>query len=457
MANSLTFTQVSTILNTMLSQAQGRTDITTALDERTFVAQANTLLQMGYEQFMNAMSQTLSKTIFSIRPYSRKLKGLYADEIRYGNHVRKVSPIDGQFENDTTKDLTDGTSVDPWTINKPKAIQFNWYGQNIYQVSKTFPKDQIDTAVTGSEQFGQFITMVLSNVSDMIEQKHEETARATLVNLIGAKVKADSTNVIYLVDQYKTEKGIVGNFDYRSPSNYGDFARWLFGFIQTFSDKLEERSVLYHMNVTGKYINRHTPKSEQIMYLFAPVMNSIANEVKSTTFSTEFLASIDYERVMFWQSPLDPAKINVIPNYIGSNGQIASDEDSTPVELDNVFGILFDREAAGYTTINTWSQSTGINAKGGYSNTFWHFTDRPWVDMTENAVVFVLGSAPVVPPTPTPTYVPVTPVGTENPSEEGWYEKSGDNYILTEDTSVVEGKTYYEQVVTSTKKKTTKK
>jgi hypothetical protein len=42
------------------------------------------------------------------------------------------------------------------------------------------------------------------------------------------------------------------------------------------------------------------------------------------------------------------------------------------------------------------------------------------------------------------TYTPVTPVGTENPQEEGWYEEtSTDVYELTTDTSVTQGKTYY--------------
>ena len=47
------------------------------------------------------------------------------------------------------------------------------------------------------------------------------------------------------------------------------------------------------------------------------------------------------------------------------------------------------------------------------------------------------------------TYTPVTPVGTENPNEEGWYERSGTEesyvYILSTDTEVVSGKTYYER------------
>ena len=48
----------------------------------------------------------------------------------------------------------------------------------------------------------------------------------------------------------------------------------------------------------------------------------------------------------------------------------------------------------------------------------------------------------------TVTYTEVTPEGTENPQEEGWYEESGGEYILTTDTSITSSKTYYEQNVT---------
>lgn len=50
-----------------------------------------------------------------------------------------------------------------------------------------------------------------------------------------------------------------------------------------------------------------------------------------------------------------------------------------------------------------------------------------------------------------PTYSEVTPAGNENPSEEGWFEEDPSNpgsYILSADTAVDSGKTYYEQVET---------
>lgn len=43
------------------------------------------------------------------------------------------------------------------------------------------------------------------------------------------------------------------------------------------------------------------------------------------------------------------------------------------------------------------------------------------------------------------TYTAVTPVGTENPSEEGWYVLVGDGYRLTTDSAVDSNVTYYER------------
>lgn len=49
-------------------------------------------------------------------------------------------------------------------------------------------------------------------------------------------------------------------------------------------------------------------------------------------------------------------------------------------------------------------------------------------------------------------YAAASPAGTENPSAEGWYERSGSAgayvYTLSTDTTIESGKTYYELTVT---------
>lgn len=45
------------------------------------------------------------------------------------------------------------------------------------------------------------------------------------------------------------------------------------------------------------------------------------------------------------------------------------------------------------------------------------------------------------------SYAEVTPLGSEDPSDEGWYEIVSGKYVLSEDTSVDAGKTYYAKTV----------
>lgn len=389
--NEMTFNQASALLTEIAAQAQGTAQIA-PVDTASFVAMANTTLKTGYDVVSNAISQVLSRTIFSMRPYSRKLKGLKADSIRFGNHVRKITVLDGELEDDDRQALTDGQSIDQQVVNKPKAVQTNFYGINVYQRHVTIYRDQLDVAFSSAEEFGRFIAMVYQNISDQIEKVHEETARATLANMIGAKVSADTGNVFYLFDEYAAETGItLTSATYKDPANYPDFAKWCFGFINTVSDLMEERSIKFHMNLTGKNIMRHTPKNRQKMYLYSPEINQVTARIFSSVFGPEFLKYVDFEKVNYWQSIDDKQKVNVTPSYIDATGAVVEAEEA--VEVDNIFGVLFDDEACGFTTINQWSAAAPFNARGGYTNMFWHFSERPWNDLTENFVVFLLDSA----------------------------------------------------------------
>lgn len=388
--NDLTFSQLATVLNSIYSQATGKSAIAVT-NTANFVSVANTALKTGYDPLATAISQVLSKTIFSVRPYSRKFSGLNVSSQRYGNHVRKLNIVDSDFEKDQRFTLADNESIDQYIVKKPQVLQTNFYGSNVYQKRITIYKDQLDCAFSSPDEFGRFISMVLQNASDMIEQAHENTARATIANLIGGKVAKDTGNVIYLLDEYKAQTGVtLTTATVFTPEKFVPFAKWLFSYIKTVSQKMTERTYKYHMNVTGKEIARHTPVKNQKLYLYQPWMNNIDSSVISGVFNEKYMKMLDYEGVNFWQAFSSPADINVTPGVMASDGTISS---STPTSVNNVFGVLFDEEAAGYTTINQWAQPTPFNARGGYYNQFWHFTDRYWNDFTENCVVFILGNA----------------------------------------------------------------
>lgn len=386
--NTLTIEQTSAVLNDVLAQVTGSKVIGTVTPEN-FVSVATTVLKQDYDVTLKAISQVLSRTIFSVRPYTRKFKGLEADEIRYGNHVRKLNLSDLPFEDDQRYTLEDNISVDMYKVRKPKVLQVNMYGQETFQTHYTVFRDQLDVAFSSMEEFGRFLAMVAQNLSDTIEQAHESLARATVANFINGKVKGDTPNVIKLVTVYNDMTGAALTPDtVKQPQNFVPFVKWMYGYLSTISSLLTERTVKYHINVTDHEIARHTPSSMQSLYLYSPELNNIRTSVLSDVFNPDFLKLAYTEQVNFWQSIDTPMGINNKPEYLLPDGTTKVEEEA--VVTSNVFGLMCDVEAMGYTVVNQWTATTPFNAAGGYSNIYFHFTDRYWNDFTENAVVFLL-------------------------------------------------------------------
>lgn len=388
MANSLTQNQIYTVLNSIAAQATGNTSLV-ATDTSSFVTVADTTLKSGYDNVISAISQVLSKTIFSIRPYERKFKTLETDNITYGNHVRKLNIIDKDWENDDRLPLTDGESIDQWVINKPEALQVNFYGQEMYSRHYTLFKDQLDVAFSNEAEFARFISMVVSNCNDIIEQGHEALARMTVVNAIGGILELNNTNqIIHLLTEYNTATGLsLTSTTVYQPDNFKAFIQWAYARMASVSELMTERSLIFHNNITGKPISRHTPKSLQTAYIYAPNKYQIDSMVYANTFNDKYLRGVNAEMVNYWQSIDTPDEINATVSYTKADGSVGK---SDAIEQGDIFALIADREMMGYTTINQWSQATPMNARGGYSNVWYHFTDRYYVDNTENACLFLL-------------------------------------------------------------------
>ena len=399
--NDLSFNQLSTVLTEITNQATGVKNAA-PVDTSSFVSVAQTALKTGYDPLSTAISQVLSRTIFSVRPYTRKFKGLNVSNQRYGNHVRKLLTIDKPFEDDDRLKLVDGESIDQYKVNKPKVLQTNFYGANVYQKSTTIYKDQIDCALSSPDEFASFISMVTQNSSDMIEQAHEETARATIANLIGgiyaAEVLDTSTGLLAQANGGRRAINLLNLFnestgralkvvDVFKTENFESFVKFAFSTVNTIADLMTDRNSLFCSQLTNYKVLRHTPKERMKFYLYTDLVNKINSEVYSTVFNPDFLKLVDFEKVNYWQAALSPSSINVKRTMLKKDGTLSVGVAS---KIDNVFGVLFDEEAAGYTTVNEWAQPSPFNARGGYYNQFWHFTDRYWNDFTENAVIFFI-------------------------------------------------------------------
>lgn len=388
MANDLNYTQISAILNGIMEQATGVKTIA-PVNTNEFVTVGQLALKMGYDPLLNAISQVLTRTIFSIRPYTAKFRGVEVSKQRFGAMTRKLQMLDSEFETDERFELVEGESVDMYKVRKPKVLQTNFYGQNVYQKHYTIFKDQLDLAFTGPAQLAEFWSMVTQNIYDIIEQSKETMRRMTLANFVAGKYIGDSTNVIHLVSEYNTAAGTAFTpQEILQPSNFKAFIQWTFARIEQISAMMTERTNLFHVNLVGKEkLMRHTPVRKQKVFLYNPLKSMVESMVLADTYHDTFLKFADNESVNYWQSVSTPDELNIAPVYLGTNGQLI---EGGATQINGIFGVIFDEEALGTTVVNEWSAPTPLNAAGGYSNIYFHWTMRYWNDFLENGVLLML-------------------------------------------------------------------
>ena len=396
----MAYEYVYDIVNAMYNNITGKTDLT-AVDSSSFISVASTLLKTGYDNFMNALSTVLYKSIWAWRPYDAKFRIIEADNQRWGNHVRKVSPLDSPSVAPTQYSLVDGQSVDQWIVRKPKVVQFNYYDEKAWDDFISIPKHQIDESVTGESQFAGFIAMVLGNLRNKIEQDREGTRRLTFLNFLIAVYNDEKNNpngkngrLVKLLTEYNALTGLsLTAQTVFKPENYMPFIQWASSRIMSVSDHLTERGYLYHKNVGDIMIPRHTPKAYQKFALMSDAYRMIESSAFANTFHENYVKGFGgFVAINFLQSAKDgyrdKATLSKYVTIADATGEPYVVESETSIE--NFFGIIFDRDAMLITNVNEWTQNTGMNARGGYENIWYHFTQRYCNDFTENAVIFTL-------------------------------------------------------------------
>lgn len=386
--NQMQITDVYQILNSLHTQATGKQSLAPT-NTGEFVSMATTTLAVGTDVVYNQLMNTIAKTVFSSRPYNMKFKGLIADQLRWGGIIRKISMADkDSIEDKAFHGIVDGQAVDHYIVNKADILEMRFFGSDVYQDMYTIFQDQLVNAFNSAEQLGSFIAMVTQEMSNKWEQYLEELSRGALANFIGAKVSANNS-VVHLLTEYNhaTSQSLTVQ-DIWKPTNVKPFFEWVKGYIDTLSRRMTERSGLYQVQVANKHINRHTPYDKQKVYLTSDYLDIINTTVLTEAFHNEELSYRDVVGVSYWQSIDAPTSISVTPSVVDASGVVTVAEE--PVDVENLFGVIFDEDAIAINVIDNIVVNTPMNARGLYYNTWLTSHTRYTNDLTEKGIVLLL-------------------------------------------------------------------
>lgn len=380
--------QIYTIVNEVNAEAFG-TDAIDVIDAQGLVSLGDAVLSSttNTEAFLNTLIQRIGRTIISFRQYRNKLSDMVVDDFEYGAILQKIRVHLTEAETDPAYALTDGQSVDPWTINKPDVEQKLFVTRTPYMFSVTIARKQLKEAFLSESAMGAFIGAVFGQVRNSIEVSLENLGRACIANMIGEFTPATPSggsattlnHEVALCTLYNTargyESGDAGFVDESTCLFDEAFMRFAVQTMKTYSDNMTDMSTLYN---DGE-IETFTPREDQRLKVLASFERALETVVQYSAFNEEMVRLNAFSTLNFWQSAQTADTVKV---------KRASD--GAQVIKTHIVGVLFDRDALGMYKKDEDVLTTPVNAKGMYYNTFYHQLELWFNDTSENFVYFTL-------------------------------------------------------------------
>lgn len=371
--------QIYDIVNDVAKETMGETALV-ATDTASLVAMGNAVLasSTNTECFIDTLVQRIGRTIISYRPYKSKLGLLAVSDMTMGAILQKIKVKMPQAVEDVTTQLIDGQSVDQYIISKPKATQKLFVKRTPYTFYITIQKKWLREAFTSETAMGSFISAVYGEVENALELSQENLARLCMANFM-ATISTSTSRVVNLVTEYNA---LVLAADHVSASNAminEAFLRFALGRMNNISKKMQTMSVLYNDGTE----TRHTPIADQRFVSLVDFQTALETQVQWAAFHEQYVEKQNGIEVPYWQAAQSPMNIDLI-----IEGDDHEQEESTT--LSNIVAFIHDRDALGTYRKDVDVATTPLNARGMYTNQFWHMNDLYFNDVTENGIIFTL-------------------------------------------------------------------
>lgn len=399
----MTTNQIYTIVNEVNAEAFG-SDAIDVIDLQGLISLGDAVLSStgNTEAFLNTLVQRIGRTIISFRQYRNKLSDMVVNDFEYGAILQKIRVHLTEAETDPAYGLTDGYSVDPWTVNKPNVEQKLFVTRTPYMFHVTIARKQLKEAFLSESGMGAFIGAVFGQVRNSIEVSLENLGRLCIANMmaeftpftpsVGDDTPATTLNhEVKLCTLYNTARGYHGVIPGEggaadTPASAGyvdadtclfddDFLRFAVKTMKSYSDNFTDMSTLYN---DGE-IETFTPREEQRLKVLSSFERALETVVQYSAFNEEMVRLNAFATLNFWQSAQTADTVKV---------ERASD--GVTVTIQNVVGVLYDRDALGIYKRDEDVLTTPVNAKGLYYNTFYHQLELWFNDTSENFVFFTL-------------------------------------------------------------------
>ena len=392
--------QIAEIVNDAYKDALGLSSASAPRSTNDFVSMGETLSENdAYEMWYGSLVNRLSKTIYSVRRYNAKRRGVLRDETEWGAFKQKVHYHLVDADNNPAygipqiaENVRTYSQSSPYDVSGTLAVKVMMFGgQGTWSIEVVRPIAQIMTAFTGAAEMAAFIDGIYVYIENSYEVQIESIeALADNTAIARCLKKGKSRNLLaeYNATLPAGETAVTVNEALTNP----DFLRYAAKEINDTIGFMEDMSVLFNEAAMPKF----TPRDRVVVEMLHQFSTAESTYLQSNTFHDELVALPNFIDVNKWQTGgtaygfADTSKITIQHDDLIVNPEDESDTGTVTQSGVICFVKDIDAVAANFGERYTWEEMNkrdrvmihGEQARKGYA-----------VDPNENMIVFYIAAA----------------------------------------------------------------
>ena len=428
MARALTPRDAHAIVNLVMQELTGQKGSIQKVTTDNFVSVGELINQSPTENVYNALSIPLLRTLIAARTYDDEFmifnaldSGVYSDRMRKISFLSKGAKPAGSWNTQLFTNLAAGfTAGENESGGTPQSTKSQWEqcpvipkelhfgGSSVWDHGITWYKDAAKNAFADEATFNRFWAGALVENANDIKSEKNAFRRVALLNFIAGlyDLTTYGTKVLNLTYEFNQKYGTSYTSAQLRTTYLKEFLAFFVSTFKTYSKNMKYRSLNYHVDmpetVNGEtyHLLRHTPYNRQRVILYEPLFIDAEAMVLPEIFRPEYLdLNTQYYGVQWWQNENAPSAIDVVPSIPDLNSvstYYGEQVTGTRVQLDYVVGLIFDEDAIMTDFQLDDVNTTPLEARKRFRNT-WYAMKRNLInDFSEKAVLFTMED-PVTP------------------------------------------------------------
>lgn len=414
------------VLQDAVNQIMG-IDAPETIDSTNFVDVGNTVATYSQEIVFNAVNISLGRFVMAVRPIDEEFNIIQAINTKEFNHrFRKISfyskktKPSGMFNTDLYTNHktgytagTNGGNSTPsqWEQNLAIPLELNFGKSTTWQYCVTNLMVDGKYAFQDESEWVQFIEGYMTQHANDMKMEREAFKRITFAGHVAVNYAAGtsaggaaSQGVKNLTKLFNEKFGTAYTSAQLRTTYLKEFLAFFVSEVKKDSKKMRRNNVLYHYypviteNGEQFHLPRHTPARMQKMVMLDEFWIDAEAFVMPEIFNTEYLDKGNFETIEYWQTPAAPSVIDIkapIPAWLNTimTGSTASDT-TADVKIDYFLGAIFDKDAVLTDMQVQRANTTPIEARKGFSNTWYTFAKSGISDPSEKMILYCMSDDP---------------------------------------------------------------